>query len=32
VEPDEEERKEKMQMMKKFYRNRHITFIKALLD
>lgn len=29
---DEEERQQKLSMMRRFYRNRHATFIKALLD
>jgi hypothetical protein len=32
MEPDEEERRKKLAIMKKYYRNRHSTFIKALLD
>ena len=32
VEPDEEERQQKLAMMRKYYRNRHSTFIKTLLE
>jgi len=32
MEPDEEERQKQMKMMRKYYRNRHSTFIKALLE
>lgn len=32
LEPDEEEKLKQQALMRKFYRNRHATFMKALLD
>jgi hypothetical protein len=30
LEPEEEERQKQLAMMKKYYRNRHASFLKAL--
>ena len=32
LEPDEEEKQKQQMLMRKYYRNRHATFMKALLD